>query len=237
MGEGKQFKEYESRVASINEVEPEMELLERRGAEDRGRRAARARQGRRVPGRPAARGVRAHPRGGPPHARPAPLRRAADRRHGPALRRDLGDEDRRGQDPDRDAAGLPQHARRQRRPPGHGQRLPGATRRRVDGPDLRRPRRHRLGDPGGRRPGLPAHQVRLRRHLRHELGVRLRLPARQHGGLPRGVRPARLRLRDRRRGRQHPHRRGAHPADHLRPPRAGRRPLLHLRPPGQAAQG
>ena len=27
MGEGKQFKEYESRVASINEVEPEMELL------------------------------------------------------------------------------------------------------------------------------------------------------------------------------------------------------------------
>ena len=32
-------------------------------------------------------------------------------------------------------------------------------------------------------------------------------------------------LRDRRRGRQHPHRRGPHAADHLRRPRAGRRPL------------
>ena len=32
-------------------------------------------------------------------------------------------------------------------------------------------------------------------------------------------------LRDRRRGRQHPHRRGAHAADHLRRARAGRRPL------------
>ena len=49
-----------------------------------------------------------------------------------------------------------------------------------------------------------------------------------------GVRAARAHVRDRRRGRQHPHRRGADAADHLRPPRAGRRHLLHLRPPGQA---
>ena len=40
-------------------------------------------------------------------------------------------------------------------------------------------------------------------------------------------------LRDRRRGRQHPHRRGAHAADHLRRARAGRRPLRPLRPAGQ----
>ncbi len=43
--------------------------------------------------------------------------------------------------------------------------------------------------------------------------------------------PARPRLRDRRRGRQHPHRRGAHAADHLRPARAGGRDLLQVRPP------
>ena len=61
-------------------------------------------------------------------------------------------------------------------------------------------------------------QVRLRRRLRDQLRVRLRLPARQHGRLARALRPARPRLRDRRRGRQHPHRRGADAADHLRPP-------------------
>ena len=52
--------------------------------------------------------------------------------------------------------------------------------------------------------------------------------------LARGVRPARARVRDRRRGRQHPDRRGADAADHLRRARAGGRHLLHLRPPGQA---
>ena len=50
----------------------------------------------------------------------------------------------------------------------------------------------------------------------------------------RAVRPARPRLRDRRRGRQHPDRRGADAADHLRRPRAGGPDLLHVRPPGQA---
>ena len=80
-------------------------------------------------------------------------------------------------------------------------------------------------------------EVRVRRHLWHQLRVRLRLPARQHGRLARRVRPSRLRLRDRRRGRQHPDRRGADAADHLRAPRAGRRPLLHVRAPGQADEG
>ncbi len=78
-----------------------------------------------------------------------------------------------------------------------------------------------------------ADQVRLRRRLRHQLRVRLRLPARQHGRRARALRPARPPLRDRRRGRQHPDRRGAHAADHLRRPRAGGPDLLHLRPPGQ----
>ena len=44
-------------------------------------------------------------------------------------------------------------------------------------------------------------------------------------------------LRDRRRGRQHPHRRGPDAADHQRPGRGIGRPLLHVRPPRAAAQG
>ena len=53
----------------------------------------------------------------------------------------------------------------------------------------------------------------------------LRLPARQHEVLAGGHGPARLQLRDRRRGRQHPGRRGAHAADHLRPERGQLRAL------------
>ena len=89
--------------------------------------------------------------------------------------------------------------------------------------------------------------LRGRHHLRHELRVRLRLPARQHGRLAGGEGPARRALhrggqaallpplRDRRRGRQHPHRRGPHAADHLRRPRAGRRLLRPLRQARAAA--
>ena len=47
-------------------------------------------------------------------------------------------------------------------------------------------------------------RVRRRHHVRHELRVRLRLPARQHGRLARRPRPARPPLRDRRRGRLDP---------------------------------
>ena len=68
-----------------------------------------------------------------------------------------------------------------------------------------------------------------RRHLRDELRVRLRLPARQHGRLARRHRPARPPLRDRGRGRLDPHRRGAHAADHLRRARDGGAALLRLR--------
>ena len=95
---------------------------------------------RRDAGRPAAGGFRGGARGGAPGARPAAFRRADDRRHGAARRQDRRDEDRRGQDAGRDAAGLPQRAGRQGRACRHRQRLPGAARRRVDGPGLRLPR-------------------------------------------------------------------------------------------------
>ena len=238
LGEAKQFKEYEKRVEAINRIEPEMELLEDaeiRTAADELR--ERARNGESLDDLlPEAFAL--GPRGGPADARPAPLRRPADRRHGAPRRGDRRDEDRRGQDPDRDAGRLPQHARRRRRPRRHGQRLPGPPRRRVDGADLRA--RSASPSASSRTTTDPIDEarssLRCRRHLRHQLRVRLRLPARQHGRLElEQLRPARPQIRDRRRGRQHPDRRGADAADHLRRPRAGRRPLLHVRPPRQAA--
>ena len=82
-----------------------------------------------------------------------------------------------------------------------------------------------------------AGRVRLRHHLRHEQRVRLRLPARQHEVRARALRAARAPLRDRRRGGQHPHRRGADAAHHLGPGRGVDRPLLRGRPDHPAAQG
>ena len=86
--------------------------------------------------------------------------------------------------------------------------------------------------------------LRGRRGLRHQLRVRLRLPARQHGRVARRPRPARARLRDRGRGRLDPDRRGEDAADHLRRARGRRAGLLRLRPhrararwpPGQAGR-
>ena len=71
--------------------------------------------------------------------------------------------------------------------------------------------------------------VRRRHHLRHELRVRLRLPPRQHGDVARQHRPAQPRVRDRRRGRLDPDRRGAHAADHLRRAGDGGEHVLRLR--------
>ena len=83
--------------------------------------------------------------------------------------------------------------------------------------------------------GMPADRaaggLRGRHHLRHEQRVRLRLPARQHGLVEGRVRAARPRLRDRRRGRLDPHRRGPHPADHLRARRAERALVHRVRAP------
>ena len=220
-----------------------------------GRGAARARPRRGIARRPPPRDVRRGPRGLPAHDGHAPLRRPADRRHGAARRLDRRDEDRRGQDADRDARRGAQRAGRQGRPPRDRQRLPGAPRRRVDVAALQRarPQRRRPAEHAAVRG--EARRLRRRHHVRHELRVRVRLPARQHGHVAGGEGPARrpdrrerqadrhAPLRDRRRGGQHPHRRGADAADHLRRPRAGRgllRPLRQARArhaAGQAARG
>ncbi len=70
-----------------------------------------------------------------------------------------------------------------------------------------RPRPLRRGAPRG---------LCLRRHLRHQQRARLRLSARQHEIRARADGAARPQLRDRRRGRFDPDRRGAHAADHFR---------------------
>ncbi len=127
------LKTYQRRVPQINALEPAMTGAFGRGA---------ARQDRRVQGpdrrgrharRTAARSLRGGARGRAPHARPAPFRRPAGRRHGAARRQDRRDEDRRGQDPGRHPACLPQRAHRQGRARRHRQRLPGPARRRMDG--------------------------------------------------------------------------------------------------------
>ena len=184
-----------------------------------------ARRQRRVPRQGASRGLRRVPRGGAPRPEHAALRRAAHRRHRSAPRDDLGDEDRRGQDPRRDAPELPQRPRGQGRAHRHGERLPRHPRLRVDGahPPLAGPRGRRRGE----RPERARQEGRLprRHHLRPEQRVRLRLPARQHEDLGLRLRAAGPELRHRRRGRLDPHRRGAHAAHHLGPGRDEHAPL------------
>ena len=144
VGEAKKFKTYQKRVALINAFEPELEHdtdAELRERMDELRERAR---GRRVARRPAAGVLRDRARDRQAHDGDAPFRRAADRRDGAARRADRRDEDRRGQDVDRDPGGRAQLAggtrrrdrRTQGRAPGDRQRLPGATRRGMDEPDL-----------------------------------------------------------------------------------------------------
>ena len=95
------------------------------------------------------------------------------------------DEDRRGQDPGRDAAGLSERAGRAGRARRHGQRLPRPARHRVDGQYLPVP-----GPVGGHDRARAdrcraAEGLRGRHHLRHQQRVRVRLPARQHEVRPR----------------------------------------------------
>ena len=71
-----------------------------------------------------------------------------------------------------------------------------------------------------------------RHHLRHQQRVRLRLPARQHGLVEERPGAARSPLRDRRRGRLDPDRRGADAADHLRSGRPVVEVVLRVRPAG-----
>ena len=71
--------------------------------------------------------------------------------------------------------------------------------------------------------------------LRHGQGGRLRLPARPAGLRARRAGPPALRCGPRRRGRLHPHRRGAHPARHLRDGRRERRRRRRAWPPSCAS--
>ena len=70
----------------------------------------------------------------------------------------------------------------QGRPPRHRERLPRPARQRVDGGGLRVPRAHGRVHPEPDGPAAAPPGVRVRHHVRHEQRVRLRLPARQHGG-------------------------------------------------------
>ena len=74
--------------------------------------------------------------------------------------------------------------------------------------------------------------VRRRHHLRHQQRVRLRLPARQHGLVEERPGPAWAPLRDRRRGRLDPDRRGQDAVDHLRPGRPVLEVVLRVRQAG-----
>ena len=87
----------------------------------------------------------------------------------------------------------------------------------------------RSGGPRHLRPGREARGVLLRRHLRHQHRVRLRLPAGQHGPVQGRHGPARPPLRHHRRGGLDPHRRGPDTADHLRPGRRVGPALLPVR--------
>ena len=124
-----------------------------------------------------------------------------------------------------------------RRPPRDGQRLPGQARRRVDGPGLRGAGHARLLHPQPDAVRRAQGGVLGGHHVRHELRVRLRLPPRQHGLDAGRHRPAQPLLRDRGRGRLDPHRRGAHPADHLRRARDGGLDVLRLRAHRAPARG
>ena len=215
-GEGKRVRQLAELIGPINDLAGEVSGPDRRRAAGQDRRLPPAPGRGRDPRRPPDRGLRRGARGRDPGPGPAPLRRPADGGDGPALWLDRRDEDRRGQDPGLDPAGLPERPGRAGRPRGDGQRLPGDARRRLDGPGAPLPRDQRR--PGRARPaGLrrQAGGLRLRRDLRHQHRVRLRLPARQHGAPARAHGPARPPLRHRRRGRLDPHRRGAHAAHHL----------------------
>ena len=234
-GEGRKFKAYQKRAEAINRFEPEMEALsdaELREEADSLR--ERARDGESLDDLlPEAFAL----------TREASRRTTGQRHydvqliggmvlHDGAHRRD---ENRRGQDPDRDPAGLPQHARRRQRPRRHRQRLPRPPRLGMDEADLRRARRQRRRVQDG-----DDHETRQRKYAgdvtygtNSEFGFDY-LRDNMAGALEHCVQRDHQ-LRDRGRGRQHPDRRGADAADHLRRPRTGGPDLLHVRPPGQTA--
>ena len=103
-GEGKKVRRLAELVADINDLEPELEAL---SDEELRHKTVEFRE-RLDQGEDLndllVEAFAVGPRGGLARPRPAPLRRPADGRHGPALRLDRRDEDRRGQDPGLDPA-------------------------------------------------------------------------------------------------------------------------------------
>ena len=166
---------------------------------------------------------------GAAHRGASPLRRAAHRRHGPERRLRRRDEDGRRKDARLHRGRLFERTCRRPGARGHRERLPGQTRRRMGRAHLSPARHGSRAHPerhGARRPQA---RLRRRRHLRHQFGVRVRLPARQHGldaGRPRAARTC---IRRGRRGRLRAHRRGAHAAYHLSALRCAFRGVRHLR--------
>ena len=136
----------------------------------------------------------------------------------------------------RDAAALPERARRDGRPPRHRQRLPREARRGVDGAVYERARACASAFiqnmmPFAERKAPTSADITYGTnsefgfdYLRDNMAVSLE------------ARPARPRLRDRGRGRLDPGRRGAHAADHLGRARDRRADLLRLRPRREAAR-
>ena len=133
---------------------------------------------------------------------------------------DRRDGDRRGQDAGRHHAALLERAHRPRRPPGHGERLPRAPRRRMDGA-------RSTSSSASRWAASRTRWIR-RRGAPRTPATSPTAPTTSSGSTtcattwraPRAARAARLRLRDRRRGRLGADRRGAHAAHHLRAGRA-----------------
>ena len=110
----RELKRLRPRVAAINDLEPKIQKLT-----DEELRAKTAEFKQKLDNGATLddilhRSVRGLSRGGQARAQHAALRRAAHRRHGAAPRRDRRDADRRRQDARRDAAGVPQRARRAR---------------------------------------------------------------------------------------------------------------------------
>ena len=185
-------------VAAINALEPQMQELsnEELAAQTAAFREqlAQGRHARRSSGP----GLRHRARGRPPLPQHAAFRCAVDRRHRAASRQNRRNEDRRRQNAGGDAAGVPERAGGQRRPRGHGQRLSGEARFRMDGPDLSRPGHDRRRDRARSERSGTLRKLPLRHHLRHQQRIRLRLSARQHEVPPLGLRAARALLRHRR---------------------------------------
>ena len=124
-------------VEQIGALEPELLTAARQGTAQAQPLAEVSGQDGRAADQDSARGVRPGARSRPPHAEHAAFRRAALGRDRAAPSVDRRDANRRRQNAHRHAADVPQCLGRQGRAPGHGQRLPGPPRRRVDAAALR----------------------------------------------------------------------------------------------------